>query len=190
MTTHLAGVVLAAGAGRRAGGPKALRRSPDGRAWIDIAATALREAGCDQVFVVLGDEAQKALGLVPMWAMPVVARDWAEGQSASLRAALRAAGTTPAEALLVTLVDLPEQTPDAARRVAAAASGASSLARATFDGQPGHPVLIGRDHWSPLRETLAGDEGARAYLASHEVELVDCTDLGGGTDADSEPSHH
>lgn len=184
MTTHVAGVVLAAGDGSRAGGPKALRHTPDGRAWLTLAAEALRTAGCSPVFVVLGAEAQRALALVPQWAMPVVARDWMEGQSASLRAALRAAGTTPADALLVTLVDLPEQTPDAARRVLAAAQGTASLARATFDGAPGHPVLIGRDHWVPLRETLAGDEGARAYLADHGVGLVDCTDLGGGADVD------
>ncbi|HWR85187.1 MAG TPA: NTP transferase domain-containing protein, partial [Rhodoglobus sp.] len=48
------GIVLAAGAGTRAGGAKALRREPDGTPWLELAATALRDGGCERVVVVLG----------------------------------------------------------------------------------------------------------------------------------------
>jgi CTP:molybdopterin cytidylyltransferase MocA len=63
------------------------------------------------------------------------------------------------------------------------ASGAS-LARATYDGRPGHPVLIGKDHLGPLRGTLHGDVGARAYLDAHDVLAVECGDLATGADVD------
>jgi len=180
------GVVLAAGAGKRAGGPKALRRTPDGVAWIEVACTALREAGCREVIVVLGSHADEAAALVPPRAIPVVATNWEDGQSASLNAGLAAAATSGADAVLVTLVDLPHQTAAAARRVMEAGEddGSDALARAHYNGSPGHPVLIGRDHWTGVAEVATGDSGAKDYLHDHLTMDVDCTDLGGGTDSD------
>ena len=46
------------------------------------------------------------------------------------------------------LVDLPDVTAEVVRRVSAAGDGPRALARATYDGWPGHPVLLGRDHWA------------------------------------------
>jgi CTP:molybdopterin cytidylyltransferase MocA len=64
-------------------------------------------------------------------------------------------------------------------------TGPDDLARAAYDGVPGHPVLIGRDHWAGVVETATGDRGARDYLAAHEVRLVECGDLASGVDVDS-----
>ena len=180
------GIVLAAGAGERAGGAKALRTAPDGTPWLAIACHALRDAGCREVIVVLGAQADAAVSLVPRGALPVVATDWHEGQSASLRAGLAAASTSNSDAALLTLVDLPGQTAAAARRVAAIGDDdpRGTLARAHYDGIPGHPVLLGRDHWGPISETISGDQGAREYLRDHLVFEVDCSDLGGGGDQD------
>ncbi|GAA1742112.1 nucleotidyltransferase family protein [Aeromicrobium alkaliterrae] len=184
MPDGVAGLVLAAGSGTRFGLPKALARSSDGTAWIALACAALREGGCGPVVVSLGDLAECALHLVPADAEPVVVRDHAVGLSASLRAGLAALEASSAEVAVVTLVDLPEQAPEAVLRVLGPRPGAPTLRRATFDAGPGHPVVIGRDHWGPLVEHLAGDVGARAYLAAHGVTGVDCTDLGGGHDVD------
>ena len=54
-------------------------------------------------------------------------------------------------------------------------------------GRPGHPVLLGRDHWAGVIETAVGDQGARAYLAPRDVTLVECGDLASGHDVDSLP---
>lgn len=180
------GIVLAAGEGSRAGGPKALRRAPDGQPWIVIACQALQSAGCREVIAVLGAEADAAAALLPRGALPVVATDWHRGQSASLKVGLAAAATSGADAVLLTLVDLPGQTPEAGKRLIAASAedGREALARAHFDGEPGHPVLIGRDHWGDLAESVSGDEGAREYLRQHLTLEVDCSDLGGGKDVD------
>lgn len=175
---RVAGLVLAAGAGARAGGPKALRIADDGRAWVRIAAESLRDAGCASVTVVLGAAADEARALVPHWAEAVIAADWSDGQSASLRAGIDAlASSAPAaHAALVTLVDLPWQGAEEARAVLGlldAASPAASLARLIdAQGNPGHPVLVGREHWIRLRDTLSGDQGARAYLAAHDVHTA------------------
>lgn len=179
--SDVVGLLLAAGAGRRFGGPKALARDASGRPWLRLAHDALVEGGCTDVTVVLGAAADEARALVPDGARVVVADDWERGQSASLAAGLRA--LPPAVAVAVTLVDLPGQTAAAVARVGHDARPAS-LRRAVFGGRPGHPVLLGRDHWADLLDVLAGDEGARTYLRSHGAEGVDCTDLGGGEDVD------
>ncbi|WP_236713717.1 NTP transferase domain-containing protein, partial [Rathayibacter tanaceti] len=57
--------MLAAGAGRRAGGPKALRRDESGVSWIERAVRRSEAAGCGRVLVVLGAEAARARLLVP-----------------------------------------------------------------------------------------------------------------------------
>ena len=63
-----------------------------------------------------------------------------------------------------------------------------ALAVATYHGVRGHPVLLGRDHWAGVMETLTGDEGARRYLAEHDVTEIDCTGLADPTDLDVPPS--
>ena len=57
---RIVGVLLAAGAGRRAGGPKALRVDADGTSWLLRSIAVLRDGGCDAVIVVLGCEAARA----------------------------------------------------------------------------------------------------------------------------------
>ena len=58
---------------------------------------------------------------------------------------------------------------------------------ATYDGVRGHPVLLGREHWAGVGETATGDEGARRYLATHDVIEVDCTGLADPADLDVPP---
>jgi CTP:molybdopterin cytidylyltransferase MocA len=171
------GIVLAAGAGTRAGGPKALLRLPDGSSWIAASTAALLDGGCDRVIVVLGAMARLARPLVPDAASIVVADDWGDGMSASLRAGLAAAS---GDAALITLVDLPTLPPAVVARVLAA----GGLAQAVFAGRPGHPALIPAGHWAAVAESLHGDRGARAYLIAHGVAEVECGDLWDGVDLD------
>ena len=84
MTTT--GLLLAAGAGRRMGRPKALVED-----WLVRAVGVLRDGGCAQVVVVLGAAADEArLLLEGQDVEVVVAGDWDEGMGASLRAGLAA----------------------------------------------------------------------------------------------------
>ena len=59
------------------------------------------------------------------------------------------------------------------------------LARAAYAGVPGHPVLIGADHWAGVAASARGDSGARQYLSTHAVDLVECGDLASGEDRDT-----
>lgn len=202
----VAGLLLAAGAGRRMGRPKGLLRDADGTAWVTRAARALADGGCRPVVVVVGAEAGPVAALVPDGARVVVAEDWAEGMGASLRTGLAAlaASVAPAalaapaaeraesaerdggpDAALVGLVDTPGVTAAVVARMVAA-GGPRVLARAGYDGRPGHPVLIGSDHWVGVAAAARGDAGARAYLAGRDdVLTVECSDLGHGRDLDT-----
>ena len=176
------GLLLAAGEGRRFGGPKALARDDDGTSWLLRAVQALRP--CSEIVVVLGAEAERAAALLPLSVSRIRADDWAEGMGASLRAGLEALGPTDHDAALVSLVDLPDVDAAVVARLVAASQGRGDLARAAYDGVPGHPVLLGRDHWAGVVASATGDRGARDYLAAHDVELVECGDLATGVDVD------
>lgn len=189
----VAGLLLAAGAGRRMGRPKALVPG-----WLAGGVGALLDGGVDRVLVVLG-AAPDALDLLPADLVrlsadgrldSVVAPDWAEGMGASLRAGLTHLSADPATAAaLVHLVDLPDVGPDVVRRLLAAGAEGGEfdetvLARAAYDGRLGHPVLIGRAHWSGVVASASGDRGAREYLREHPAVAVECGDLATGHDVD------
>lgn len=178
------GLLLAAGAGTRMGMPKALV-ADDAGSWLVRGVRALGDGGCSGVTVVLGARSSEAVSLLDGLGVDVViAADWEEGMSASLRSGLRAL-PPDVDAGLVLLVDLPDLTADVVRRVVEAADGPGALARATYDGRPGHPVLIGRDHWSGVVASATGDRGARDYLESRAHLEVECGDLASGSDADT-----
>lgn len=178
------------------GTPKALVRDADGTSWLVRSVSTLREGGCDRVLVVLGASAGEARSLLDgvidgpgggtQDVDVVVAEDWDTGMGASLRAGLGA--LTDGEAVVVSLVDLPDVGAEVITRLLAREVTSGVLARAAYDGTPGHPVLIGRDHWAGVIESARGDRGARDYLAAHEVELVECGDLATGEDADTTPT--
>jgi CTP:molybdopterin cytidylyltransferase MocA len=190
---RIVGVLLAAGAGRRAGGPKALRVDADGTSWLLRSIAVLCDGGCDAVIVVLGCQAARARNVLvksrivedPMITV-VEAPDWEQGMGSSLRSGLLAARSAPWRAVLVHLVDLPDVTAQVVRRlIRHAPPGTASLARATYGGRPGHPVLIGRDHLESIMASLTGDSGAKGYLAHHGAHSVECGDLASGQDHDT-----
>ena len=90
-----------------------------------------------------------------------------------------------AEAAVVSLVDLPDLTAAVVRRVLSEREGDEALARASYHGRPGHPVVLGRAHWQRVAGVATGDAGARDYLAAHDAALVECGDLASGVDVDT-----
>jgi CTP:molybdopterin cytidylyltransferase MocA len=184
----VAGLVLAAGGGRRYGMPKALVEY-EGSLLVERAVRTAR-AVCDPVLVVLGARAVDVWRTADLGGATVLAnQDWETGMASSLRTGLDGLRGWPGRvhAALVLLVDMPGMTPAALERMTAQA-GPDALAVATYDGVRGHPVLLGRDHWAGVAATATGDEGARRYLADHDVTEVDCTGLADPTDLDVPPA--
>lgn len=187
------GLVLAAGSGSRMGRPKALiRPRGDGPTLVGRVVEVLFRGGCKGVTVVVGaaaDEVVAVLGETAVQEVDVVrCEDWSEGMGASLRAGLTALTVrSEVEAVLIGLVDLPDVGPAVVRRILDTASMGwrSELSRAAYGGVPGHPTLIGRDHWSGVIEVARGDRGARDYFRAHDHRLVECGDLATGRDVDT-----
>ncbi|MEU8728139.1 nucleotidyltransferase family protein [Streptomyces tendae] len=186
---RVAGLLLAAGGGRRLGGrPKALLEHR-GHPLVEHAVGALRAAGCARVHVVLGARAEDVRARAALDGCVLVDNpDWEQGMGSSLRAGLHSLTGTGARAALVCLVDQPGIGGQAMARVRAAYRDETSLASAAYAGVRGHPVLLGAAHWAGIAATATGDRGARAYLREHEAEiaLVECGDVARPYDIDTE----
>ncbi|MBB4711532.1 nicotine blue oxidoreductase [Streptomyces luteogriseus] len=185
----VAGLLLAAGGGRRLGGrPKALLPHR-GRPLVEHAVRVLREGGCTTVHVVLGAQADDVRARASLPGCVLVDNPgWEQGMGSSLRAGLDSLTGTGARAALVSLVDQPGIGPEAVARILAAYGGEESLVSAAYDGVRGHPVLFGAAHWAGIAATATGDRGARAYLKEHRpaITLVECGDVARPYDIDTE----
>jgi molybdenum cofactor cytidylyltransferase len=181
-----AGVVLAAGAGRRFGSVKQLAQL-GGVPLLQHAVDAmLAVPAIDPVVVVLGAEQERVRAAVDLDGSRVaVCEDWEEGMSASLRCGVEAAGE--ADWILVALGDQPLITPQAIAMVMdrAQSAGPGTVAvRAMYDGVPGHPVALGRALLGEVR-TLRGDRGARDLLTGPGVKMVEAGHLCRPDDVDT-----
>jgi CTP:molybdopterin cytidylyltransferase MocA len=162
--SRTAAVVLAAGEASRFGAPKQLLLLPQvlGR---------LGASPVDEIVVVEG-----AYPIGDVGHRVVRCPGWARGPGASLRCGL-AALAADVEAAVVVLADGPNLAPAAVERVLAAwrESGATVVA-ASYGGDRGHPLVLGRAAWAGIP-----DEGLRA----RDVLLVPCDDLGAPGDVDT-----
>jgi len=171
-----AGLLLAAGAGRRLGRPKALVRF-DGALLVERGVRLLHDGGCDPVIVVLGAAADEVMERADLAGVRVVRNEaWESGMGSSVRCGLAAlaggrgagedAPDTGAGAAVVALVDQPLVGAEAVRRLIAAwrADPSLSAAVATYDGRPRNPVLLARSAWPAAADAAEGDVGGRAFL--------------------------
>ncbi|MFF1683367.1 nucleotidyltransferase family protein [Streptomyces sp. NPDC058256] len=185
---QVAGLLLAAGGGRRLGGrPKALLPHR-GRPLVEHAVGVLRAGGCTRVHVVLGARADDVREQASLPDCVLVDNpEWEEGMGSSLRAGLDSLAGTGARAALVSLVDQPGIGPEAVGRVLDAYQGEGTLVSAAYEGVRGHPVLFGAAHWAGIAATATGDRGARTYLKEHAaaITLVECGDVARPYDIDT-----
>jgi CTP:molybdopterin cytidylyltransferase MocA len=181
----VAGLVLAAGEGRRLGQPKALLEI-DGERLVDRAVRVLREGGCRPVYVVAG-----AAPLVDLpgetTAPPVIVvenPDWRTGMGSSVRRGLAAVAE---EAVVIMVVDTPGIGAAAVARLVEAYAAGATAAVATYGGAPRNPVLLSREHFSAAIALAVGDVGARAFLAARPdvVTHVECSDVADPSDIDT-----
>jgi molybdenum cofactor cytidylyltransferase len=174
-----AGLVLAAGEGRRFGGTKQLAPL-HGRPLLSYALEAV--AALSPRVVVLGHAVDEILARVDLQgARPVICAGWREGQAASLRCGL--AALDGADEVVVVLGDQPGITVEAVAAVAAA-GGDEDAVRATYAGVPGHPVLLRRPLLARAGE-LRGDSGFRALLERARLREVEVGHLADPADIDT-----
>ena len=166
-------MVLAAGRGRRAGGPKAALRIGDATFLDRVVALAASRPGIGRVLVVLGHDAARvrAQAALPAAALVVVNEAWADGMLGSVLAGLDAAEADGADAVLLHPVDHPLVGEATLDRVIEALRAGARIAVPSYAGRRGHPGGFARGAWPALR-AAPPSEGARSVLASHPEWIV------------------
>jgi molybdenum cofactor cytidylyltransferase len=166
---NLVGLLLAAGSASRFGSDKLQHALPHG---VPIAVQAARHLKSEVervVAVIRPGSTDFSAALKNEGCEIVVCENAAEGMGASLACAARAAG--PAQGYLVALGDMPFIRRSSIAAVRDALAGGASLVAPYWRARRGHPVgIAGRFHAELV--ALRGDEGAKALLAAHAVELV------------------
>jgi molybdenum cofactor cytidylyltransferase len=121
----------------------------------------------DRIVLVLGHAADEIAAALDLTGITVVRNDaYAEGQSTSVIAGVKALGDDVGAALMV-VGDQPliaSTTVDAIVRAYEETGGPCIVP--LYEGEWGNPVLLARATW-PLLDNLKGDTGARPILRKH-----------------------
>lgn len=166
---RIVAVVLAAGEGRRMGGPKALVAF-EGTTFVQRCVLLLRRPGVSEVVVVVGPLQDRVAALVPD-ATCLPNPNPADGMLSSILCGLAAAEERDAAAILLHPVDHPLVAPATVERVVEALQGGARIAVPSRDGRRGHPGGFARAAWPALRD-VAPARGARGVLADHPDWIV------------------
>jgi molybdenum cofactor cytidylyltransferase len=164
-----AAIILAAGGSTRFGAPKQLALW--GRqTFIERAADVALASQARPVVVVLGAEVEQsraALGDRPVEV--VINRDWANGQSTSMKAGLAALNEN-IDSVVFLLVDLPGITPDVVDAlIQRHRQTLAPLVWPEFEGQRGNPVLFDRCLFPQLAQ-ISGDTGGRPLIMTYQEQ--------------------
>jgi len=190
MRKRVAGIVLAAGAGRRMG---RLKQSLPvrGMSMLETVVDTALASSLHRVVVVLGYHADRLAPLLSNRPVTVVInRDHRDGQASSLQAGLREL-TPESDAAIFLLGDQPLVSRETVDGIVVACQRTNApIIAPIYGGKRGNPVLFGRELF-PLIEDLKGDTGARGILAEHPelVRSLPVADLGILFDVDTEEDY-
>jgi CTP:molybdopterin cytidylyltransferase MocA len=168
----IAAIVLAAGEGRRMGGPKAL--VPIGETtFLAHVCRLFERPSIAAVVAVLGAESERvrALANLPDAVRVEVNEDWKDGMLSSVWRGLDAAEALAADAVLLHPVDNPLVVPVTIEAVASALATGARVAVPSHAGRRGHPTGFSRATWPALRAAPL-ERGARLVIAENPSWIV------------------
>ncbi|MCX5496983.1 nucleotidyltransferase family protein [Kaistia dalseonensis] len=174
MKPRIAILILAAGQGRRMGGPNKLLAEIDGRSLVRRAAEAALASAAASVTVVTGHRREAIeLALAGLPVQLVHNEDHADGLATSLRAGIAHLGEG-CDAVLVMLADMPAISAAILDRLMAAFAPEEGrlIVVPTHEGARGNPVILSRSFF-PEIAALTGDKGARGLIAAHDDVVVE-----------------
>ncbi|MFB6374639.1 MAG: NTP transferase domain-containing protein [Bradymonadaceae bacterium] len=161
------GIILAAGAARRFGGPKQLARL-GGETLLARVVRSVESAGLAPI-VVLGARRARVASELEETCRRVEAEDWSEGMGASIRRAAETVEAPSTDRLVLISCDQPLVTADDLERLYEQCRSADAAA-AAYDGVLGVPACFDADQLDRLRQ-LGGDEGARRLLRGDDLRI-------------------
>ncbi|MCX5578388.1 molybdopterin-binding/glycosyltransferase family 2 protein [Kaistia terrae] len=170
----IAALVLAAGQGRRMGGPNKLLAEIDGRSLVRTVVDAAGASRAASVTVVTGHRRQEVeQALVGTGVRTVHNPDYAEGLSTSLRQGVARLGDD-IDGVVVMLADMPMVTSAILDRLIEAFDPSADrlVVVPTHLGKRGNPVLWSRAFFAELC-AIEGDTGARHLIGAHADAVVE-----------------
>ena len=165
-------ILLAGGESARMGAPKPLL-DWGGRTLVEYQVEQLREAGADQVIVVLGHRADEVLPHVHRaGAQAIINELYAGGRASSVRVA---AGALPEDvaAIVVLNVDQPRPAWVTSRLLEEHSRAGAPVTVPTFEGKRGHPIVFDGRLAAELRAVSEATQGMRAVLLAHDGEILE-----------------
>ncbi len=180
----MAALVLAAGESSRMGRDKALLEYR-GKTFLEAILSNLREAGINEIAVVLGHHASDIeRGANLTGARVVINAEYKRGQASSFQAGLHVLADV--DGVLLCLVDHPAAGPDVMRTlVARFFETGAPVVIPVYHGRRGHPVIIGSALFEALMSLASGD-GADTVVRKYRdvTEWLDVEDAGVALDID------
>lgn len=170
----IAGVILSAGESSRMGQPKALLPI-GGQTFIEKIVGALREAGLQNIIVILGHDAEAMRQKIAHLPVTILVNpDYRKGQLSSLRVAIRhLLANDSCSGLLVHLVDHPYiDAPLVNLLIQRFEDSGKLIAVPRFHGKRGHPVIFARSLFDELLNAPE-DQGAKAVVNAHRDETLE-----------------
>jgi len=164
----IAAIILAAGESTRMGRPKQLLPW-GGTTLLAWQVRQMREAGVDEVVVVLGHAAAEVRPAVPPEARVVVNEAYRQGRASSLRCGA-AAVSDDAGAVLVLSVDQPRPASLSRRLIERWRETGAPIVSPRFPRRFGHPVLVDGSLLGELRAVDEATLGLRAVIDRHAAE--------------------
>ncbi len=165
----ISGIVLAAGASTRMGEPKALL-DWGGMPLICYQVRQLREAGADEVIVVLGHRSDDINRRMRRENCRVMNNPrYHAGRAGSLRIGAKAVNRDT-DAIVIVNVDQPRPA-EFLRALIAAHDPKHAATRPTFEGHTGHPIVVSGWLRPELLEAKDENDGLRGILHAHVSEL-------------------
>jgi molybdenum cofactor cytidylyltransferase len=166
----VAALLLAAGESTRMGRLKQLL-DWDGAPLIAWQASQLREAGVDDIVVVLGHAVEEISTAVPSFARIAVNTAYREGRATSLACGARAL-PDDTDAVLILSVDQPRPAWLSRRLIERWREGGALIVSPRFTRGFGHPILVDGSLIPELREVEDATLGLRAVIDRHVSEAV------------------
>ncbi len=167
----ISAIILAGGASERMGRPKALLQDR-GKTFLRHISEAIRQAGIDDIVLVVGAHADEIRSAIPWFSgKAVVNEQWKEGQLASLHAGISTFDRSAFDGFLVWPVDHPLVSAKTVQAlVRRADENPGNIIIPTYKDRRGHPAIFPSAMIDALLHAPTSI-GAKAVLHGH-AELI------------------